>query len=260
MFKTIIHLSLFSIILALSSCGSHSKMVYFQNDEQDSTDIDIPEFRPTLKPDDFLSVIVTANDPQSAIPFNFPLTGSNTSINQGYTNGNSAKTGYLIDPNGFVNLPVLGKIKLGGLSRTEATDLLEKQLSNYLKNPVVNIQIQNFKVTVLGEVSRPGTFNIPNERITLLEAIGIAGDLSITGERNNVLVIRELEGEKKQYRIDLTTNEVLTSPVYYLQQNDVVYVEPNLAKRSQGTFWRSTGGIFISLTSLVIATITLIAK
>ena len=248
------------IIILLSSCNTHKRMVYFQTENTDTLKVNNAQFTPTLKADDFLSVVVTADDLESVIPFNYPAIGVTQSVNQGYSQGNSAKLGYLIDAEGKVNLPVLGRMHLGGLSRSEATDLLEKELSNYLSNPVVNIQIQNYKITVLGDVQKPGTFNIPNERITLLEAIGLSGDLDITGNRKNVLVIREGADGKKQYRIDLTTDEILTSPVYYLEQNDVVYVEPNKAKRSQGTFWRASGGIFISVTSLVITTIALIVK
>ncbi|MDX1653554.1 MAG: polysaccharide export protein, partial [Brumimicrobium sp.] len=124
----------------------------------------------------------------------------------------------------------------------------------------VSIQIQNFKVTVLGDVQSPGTFTIPNERITIIEAIGIAGDLKMTGNRKNLLVLRDRNGVKTEYRIDLTSKNVLNSPVYYLEQNDVIYVEPNAAARSTGTFWRTSGGIIISLTSLVITTVVLITK
>jgi polysaccharide export outer membrane protein len=235
-------------------------MVYFQTHQEDSTEVQNSQYTPTFKPDDFISVVVTANDLQSVVPFNFPATGGTQTTQSGYSSGSPAKLGYLIDPEGIVNLPILGKVKLGGLSRTEATDLIENRLSSFLKSPVVNIQIQNYKITVLGDVTKPGTYTIPNERITILEAIGLSGDLGITGVRNNILVIRDENGEKKQYRVDLTTDEVLTSPVYYLEQNDVVYVEPNSAKRTEGTFWRSSGGIIISLTSLVITTITLIVK
>jgi len=260
MFKTTFYLIFLVIILTLSSCNTRKRMVYFQTESADSLAVKQTQFTPTLKVDDFLSVVITADDLESVVPFNYPAIGITQSVNQGYTQGNPAKLGYLIDAEGKVNLPVLGKMELGGLSRAEATQLLEKELSNYLSNPVVNIQIQNYKITVLGDVSRPGTFNIPNERITLLEAIGLSGDLEITGNRKNVLVIREEPEGKKQYRIDLTSDQILTSPVYYLEQNDVVYVEPNSAMRSQGTFWRSSGGIIISLTSLIITTITLIVK
>ena len=142
----------------------------------------------------------------------------------------------------------------------DATVLLKEKLSAYINNPVVNIQILNFKVTVLGEVNTPGTFKIPNERITILEALGLAGDLKITGVRKNVLVIRDNNGEKEEFRVNLTDRELFNSPIYYLQQNDVVYVEPNAASRSNSTIWKTTGGVFISLTSLIITTIVLIVK
>lgn len=249
-------------LILLGSCGTREKMVYFQTSTQDSLSQDSVkqniQFTPTLKPDDFLSVVITANDPESVIPFNYPEVGGGRVLNQGYMTGNAAKSGYLVDPEGIVNLPVLGKIKLGGLSRTVATDILEERYALYLKNPVVNIQIQNYKITVLGDVNRPGTYSIPNERITLLEAIGLSGDLDITGVRDNVLVIREENGKREQYRINLKTDEVFSSPVYYLQQNDVVYVEPNTAKRTQGTVWRTSGGIFISLVALILTTYTII--
>jgi len=159
-----------------------------------------------------------------------------------------------------VIMPFIGEIKLGGLNRMEAIQLIQSKLSEYLKNPVVQIQILNYKVTVLGDVRAPGTYKIPNERITLLEAIGLAGDLKMTGQRTNVLVIRDINGRKAEYRIDLTSQDLFNSPVYYLSQNDVVYVEPNVTARTESTIWRTTGPIFISLTSLIVTTITLLTR
>ena len=135
--------------------------------------------------------------------------------------GLASSTAYLIDSLGNITLPILGDIHLGGLNRMEATELLTENLKDYLKNPTVQISILNFKVTVLGDVNSPGTFKIPNERITILEAIGLAGDLHITGNRKNVVVIRNEEGGEKSYRIDLTSNNLFTSPVYFLNQNDI---------------------------------------
>jgi polysaccharide biosynthesis/export protein len=251
-------LSIILLLLATISCSSYKRMVYFQGETSEITGP--ANYTPVFKTDDFIAVLVTAEDPETAIPFNFPAQGIREPINFGYTIGTPARSGYLIDETGHVDLPIIGKIKLEGLSRVEATAILQATYAEYLKHPVVNIQIQNFKVTVLGDVARPGTFQIPNERITLLEAIGLAGDLRITGERNNVLVIRDNNGVKTEYRIDLTTKEALSSPVYYLEQNDVVYVEPNNAGRSQGTLWRSAGPLFISLTSLVITTIVVLSR
>jgi len=244
----------------ITSCSTRKKMVYFQTAGSDSTAVAPANYTPVFKTDDFLSIVVTAEDPETAIPFNFPSGGVREPINFGYTIGTPVRTGYLVDSKGNVDLPILGKIHVAGKDRMTVGEELQEKYNEYLKHPVINIQIQNYKVTVLGEVARPGTFQIPNERITLLEAIGLAGDLRITGERNNVLVIRDRNGVKTEYRLDLTTKEVLTSPVYYLEQNDVVYVEPNSAARSQGTLWRSAGPLFISLTSLVITTIVLISR
>ncbi len=246
-------------IVLLSSCATKQKMIYFQDNSNDNTTISgKTSYTPVLKKDDFISVIVTADDSEAAIPFNFPTQESRNLSSNGYTQGNPVKSGYLIDEKGFVSLPVLGKVQVAGMNRMEATAMLETMYQEYLTNPVVNIHIDNYKITVLGDVVKPGTFKIPNERITILEAIGLAGDLNITGERTNILVIRDQGGEKMTYRLDLTSSDILNSPAYYLQQNDVVYVEPNSAARSQGTFWRTSGSILISVTSLIITTISII--
>lgn len=249
---------LISLLVLFSACHTHKKLVYFQNEIGGEAHTN---YTPILKTDDLLSISVTGEDPLAVIPFNLPIEdGILTPQNNGYTQGNPERSGYLIDANGEVQLPSLGKIQLVGMNRMEATALLEEKLGAYLNNPVVNIQILNFKVTVLGDVSNPGTFKIPNERVTILEAIGLAGDLNITGVRKNVMVIRDNNGEKQEYRIDLTKSELFNSPVYYLQQNDVVYVEPNTTARVNSTLWKATGTVFISLTSLIITTVALISK
>ena len=258
-----IQLTVFALLsfVLMTSCNTHKKMVYFQGVSQDSIQSQ-SSYTPVFKPDDFLSIVVTAEDPETAVPFNFPIQFTQVSGGggAGYTQGRPSQVGYLVDDEGYIELPVIGKVQVGGKNRRTVKEELKQQYNKYLNGPVVNIQIQNFKVTVLGDVQNPGTFQIPNERITILEALGIAGDLEMTGERNNVLVIRDRNGKKTEYRVDLTSKEVLSSPVYYLEQNDVVYVEPNSASRSTGTFWRTSGGIIISLTSLVITTVVLITN
>lgn len=246
-------------LLQLSSCKTREKLVYFQSTGNDTVTKGQSNFTPIFKTDDFLSIVVTGEDPEAVLPFNMPVAGAAPMVNSGYTMGNPAPSGYLIDANGNINLPFLGAVKIAGLNRIEATDLIQSKLVPYLKNPVVQIQILNYKVTVLGDVKTPGTFKIPNERITLLEAIGLAGDMRITGVRKNVLVIRDDNGQKTEYRVDLTSKDLFSSPVYYLAQNDVVYVEPNVTARSESTIWRTTGTVFISLTSLIITTVTLIS-
>lgn len=249
------------IIMLFPSCVSKSKINYFQQYSELDTlakkNINSIYIQ-TLKNDDFLAIEVTALDEESIKPFllKHEITSSQA---PNYSSGIAATKGYLINSNGEIELPFIGKLKLSGLTRMEATELIQNKLSEYIQNPIITIRIQNFKVTVLGDVRNPGSFNIPNERITLPEILGIAGDLNITGIRKNVLVIRDINGIKTEYRIDLTSQNVFQSPAYYLQQNDVVYVEPNRAKRNSSLI-SSTAGVFISIASLIITTVNLVTK
>lgn len=258
MTKYLVFLSLFLSCLLNTSCKLREKTVYFQGSGVSDSIGKNTNFTPTLMIDDFLSIVVYGDDPESVVPFN--LTNNvNGGVLAGYNSGVASPSGYLIDNEGNVNMPVIGKVHLAGRSRAEATEIIQVKLKEFVANPIVTIQIQNYKVTVLGDVRNPGTFKIPNERITLIEAIGLAGDLTITGSRKNVLVIRDSIGVKKEYRVDLTKKDLFQSPVYYLTQNDVVYVEPSYVRRTEATLWRSSGSFFISLASILITTITFIS-
>jgi polysaccharide export outer membrane protein len=180
-------------------------------------------YEPTLQPDDLLNVIVSAENPEVTLPFNLPQIQGNYGLNESQSN---IKT-YLIDNDGFIEFPVIGKVKLGGLTRSQAIVLLKEKISFYITNPSVNLRIMNFKISVLGQVVKPGSFAIPSERITFLEALSLAGDLGVYGKRNNILVIHEQEGKKTYTRIDLTKTDILSLENYYLSQNDIIYVEPN---------------------------------
>lgn len=251
------------VLIFTSSCASKKKINYFQDkSESDTTAIKSIQtnYTPVFQKDDFLAISVSSMDLESIKPFmvNDP-TSLSSSQSPSYNSGTAASSGYLIDANGNIDFPVIGKIHVAGLNRMEATELLKTALLVYVSNPVVNIRIQNFKITVLGDVAKPGSYNIPNERITLIEALGVAGDLNITGVRQNVLIIRDVDGLKTEYRVDLSSKDIFRSPVYYLSQNDVVYVEPNRAKRNSSLI-SNTAGVFISIASLVITTITLIVR
>ena len=249
---------LIAFIFVLNSCKTREKMVYFNKESKDSTNTSTNlNFSPILKIDDFISVTVSDADLETVALFNAQ---SNSVQQSSYSNGNNAAVGYLIDRNGEVNLPVIGRVKLVNLIREDAILLIEEKLKFYLKNPVVQLQILNFKITVLGEVSSPGTFRVPNERITLLEALGLAGDLKISGLRRNLLVVREENGIRKEYHVDLTSKKVFNSPVYYLHQNDVVYVEPNAAAITNSTFIKSNGSLIISVTSLVLSILIILNR
>jgi polysaccharide export outer membrane protein len=245
------------IAILISSCVNKKKVIYFQGQLQNSEKFN--NYDPVLKADDLISVLVLGVDEQAVKPFNLPISNTNQNIG-GYTSGVQSPMGYLIDRDGNVDFPIIGKLKLGGLTRSDAVKLIKTELNSYLTNPTVIIRILNYKITVLGEVKNPGTFNIPNERISLVEALGIAGDLLISARRNNVLIIREVDGKKNQFRVDLTSTELFSSPVFYLTQNDVVYVEPNRAKINSSALNTTNVSIVISTISLIITLAVLIRK
>ncbi|MCB0399863.1 MAG: polysaccharide biosynthesis/export family protein [Winogradskyella sp.] len=222
-------------ILVLTSCGSRKNIVYFQ-DEPIEDGVLVSEPKPIIyKPDDILTINVSALDPDTVKPFNLQVV-SNNDANLMSANGPRQFQSYLIDYDGNIDFPVLGKLKVAGLNRTELTAMLVEKISEYANNPIVNVRLSNFTITILGEVRNPGTFTIQDERITVLEALGLADDLTIFGKRKNVLLIREVDGKKKFAKIDLTSVNAVNSSVYYLQQNDVIYVEPNNARIRSSTY------------------------
>lgn len=252
-FEILIILSL----LFFTSCVSKKDIVYLQFDDVDSTLVN-NDYQLRFKPDDLLQITVSSDDLVSVQPFNLPVVAY-SNITTGVFGQPQLQT-YLIDKQGNIEFPVLGTIKLGGLTRIEAINLFVSKLQpDLVINPIVNIRISNFRISIQGEVVRPGTFTIPNERISIFDALGMAGGLQISGKRENILVIREEGGTKVQYRVDLRSNSLLTSPVYYLQQNDVIYVEPNNAKIQDAAYTRNTG-LFISLASVLISLISVISN
>lgn len=252
-FSIILLLSIITIII--SSCASSKKYVYFNSSEIKNEQQN--NFNPKLKSGDLLMINVYSSNLETSIPFNLPL--PNTSVRAGYNNGIAANTGYLINQNGEIDFPILGKLNLMNLTTIEASQLIKEKLEPYLSNPIINIQIQNFKITVLGEVKNPGTYQIPNERISLTEALGLAGDLTINGVRSNITLIRDYNGVKKEIILDLTSKEIFNSEYYYLSQNDVIYISPNQAKINSSTMSTSYG-MFISIVSLLITTINVLTK
>lgn len=247
----------FIATLCLVSCTSKKKLVYFQGSLGSSETN--KNYTPLLRTDDLLSITVISLELETVTPFNLPASNYNGNYG-GYAMGAPPPPGYLIDADGNIDFPVLGKIKLAGLTRSAAIELIKEKLKPYLNNATVLMRILNYKVTVLGEVKNPGTFTIPNERITLPEALGIAGDLNITAVRKNVLVIRDVDGKKTEFRVDLTSKDLFSSPVYYLNQNDVVYVEPNRAKINSSVINPANAGIVISAVSLIITVLALITR
>ena len=245
------------LVIGFSSCVSNKKIAYFQFDEIDQENVS-NVYTTVFKPDDLLQITVASDDLEAVKSFNLPAVAFSAATNNLVSQPQQLT--YLIDSNGEIDFPVFGKLKIGGLTREEAITLIRDKIApDYVKNPTINIRISNFKITVQGDVRSPGTFNIPNERVTILDAIGLAGDLNISGKRENVLVIREEGKLKKEYRINLLSKKTYTSPVFYLQQNDIVYVEHNYAKIQSASSNTNTG-LFISITGTLIAIITLITR
>ncbi len=237
---------LLAFIIVFFSCASRKDIVYFQNSQDFETLVDKGTFSPKFKIDDLVSIHVSTLNEEASAPFN---------LYQGAQEGGvkPAQVDYLIDKDGEIDFPVIGKIKIAGLSSEEVRNLLREKLSDYLRNPIINIRLKNFTVSVLGEVKRPGTFNVQGERITILEALGFAGDMTIKGRRDNVMIIRDFDGTKVYQKINLTDKNVLNSPFYYLTQNDIVYVEPNNSAISSASLDRGDN-ILISLVSLAVTT------
>lgn len=244
------------VFALLTSCASKEDVIYFNGINSSDNSIGLDSYSPTYHIDDELVILVNAIDAEAAKPFN-QVTAS-VSRDPLRSRGEERIQTYIIDSEGYVNFPVLGKIKIAGLNRAQATTLFEDQLAVYIKDPIVNIRTVNYKITVLGEVNRPGTYTATNERITLIEALGMAGDMTIYGERENVLVIQDYDGKKTYTRVNLKSDDLFQSPVYYLAQNDVVYVEPNNTRARASSIGAGTAvlisalGILISVATLVV--------
>lgn len=252
-------LFLFAILaLLLTSCVSRKEMVYFQNMEELEAEIDLSQATLKIQPNDLLTITVSAANMEAVQPFNLPITTA-PRLGETSVSGNLQLQTYLVDSEGNIEFPQLGTIHVAGKTRQELTQSLKEEISKYVQNPIINIQIINFQVTVLGEVNRPGTFTVPDERLSLTKALGLAGDLTIYGRRDNVLIIRTIGGTKEYHYLDLTDSNALNSPFYYLQQNDVVYVEPNAAQL-QGAGYNRNSSVYISIASVLISLIIVIVR
>lgn len=223
---------LLAIIAGLSSCVSPKSIVYFQGDSTRFSSQEITQqYIPKIQSNDILSIIVGSLNAEANEVFNTPNSFTTASTNYSNLGGPRVQPlGYLVDSDGNIEIPLVGRVKVGGLRTTEAADTVRVKLTNFLKEPSVIVRNLNFKVSVLGEVKTPAVYVIPDEKITLLEVVSLAGDLTIYGNRNNVMVIREENGKREYARLDLTSREIFNSPYYYLHKNDVIYVEPVKAR------------------------------
>ncbi|WP_190808472.1 polysaccharide biosynthesis/export family protein [Flagellimonas sp. S3867] len=242
-----------TLICFFTSCAPRQDVVYFQDASQFETLVEEGAFNTKFKVDDLVSIHISTLDPEASAPFNLFRGAEEGGIRAQQVN-------YLVDKNGEIDFPVIGKVKIVGLSPSETRALLRDKLTDYLKNPIINIRIRNFTVTILGAVNRPGTYPVNGEQITIMEALGLAGDINIKGRRDNVMVIRDFDGTKVYNRINLNEKNALKSPVYYLTQNDVVYVEPNKSGKTESSL-DQRASIAISIVSIIVtSTVILLTR
>lgn len=249
-----------SVVVMMASCGSTKDVAYFQN----AADVDLSKsaylYDARIMPKDQLTITVSTTNDEAATPFNMTVPTPYT-VGQRNTYSQAMLQMYLVDNNGYINFPILGPLKVQGLTKTEAEAMIQEKIRPYMaetENPIVTVRMSGYQISVIGEVNRPGTFTVSREKITVLEALAQAGDLTIYGVRNNVQLIREdATGKKSIYFINLNDANIINSPYYYMQQNDVLYVTPNKVKAqnssvgSMTTLWFSATSILISLTSLL---------
>ena len=246
------------VVVLFSSCASKKDILYLQDIEKyeasnDSTFNDI-----RIQKNDLLSIIVSSTDQQSSLPFNLPVVSSSSGGNLTVTSNQRIQT-YLVSENGFIDFPVLGSIEVLGKTKEEIISFLKEELLKYIKDPIVTLRITNFNISILGEVNRPGTYLVSNERINIFQAISLAGDLTVLGKRKDILVIREKDGKKTYNKIDFTSKETLVSPYYYLHQNDVIMVSPNRAQVQSSAFNRNTS-VWVSIAGVVLSVISILTR
>lgn len=247
-------------VVLFGSCGSTKDVAYFQNATQVDLSASKVLFDARIMPKDELSITVSTTDPEAATPFNMTVPTTYTQ-NTRSTYSQAMLQSYLVDNQGNIEFPIVGTVHLGGMTKSEAEQVIKSKIQPYMnanENPIVTVRMSSYKVSVLGEVNRPGSFTVSKEKVSILEALALAGDLTIYGVRTNVQLIREdAAGEKSIHMLNLNDANIINSPYYYLQQNDIVYVTPNKVKAqnssvgSMTTLWFSATSILISLTSLL---------
>jgi len=246
-------------LLSFFSCSSQKKIAYLQDSYGDTLRSSSELYDARIKPKDLLTITVNTFDKEASLPFNLVYpTGSANVVNG--TSSETAIQKYLVDNEGYIDFPVLGKIKVADLTKNEVESSIKEKLKPYLKEvPVVIVRMVNYKISVLGEVNKPNTYTITNEKVNVLEALALAGDLTIYGKRDNVKLMRETsDGKRVVVTLDLTDKNLINSPYFYLQQNDVLYVEPNKTRTRNSRYSALTGqvlsgvSVLVSVASLVV--------
>ena len=248
-------------VMVLASCSSYKKVPYLQDWQVLETMEELqPMYDAKIMPKDLLTITVSTTDPEAAAPFNLTVQTPVSPARSSTLTQQPSLQQYLVNNEGNIDFPVLGRIHVGGLTKNEAENLIREKLMPYLREtPIVTIRMVNYKISVLGEVARPGTFTVNNEKVNVFEALAMAGDMTIWGLRNNVKLIREdATGKREIILLDLTRSDIVKSPYYYMQQNDIIYVTPNETKAKNSdigqstTLWVSVTSVLASIASLLV--------
>ena len=252
--------------LIFTSCSSIKNVKYFTDipDSQKVTNLsNLKYVEPRIQPDDILSINIQTVDPAATqVLATGTLQNSAVGATTAGSTGSQTISGYLVDNSGNIELPVLGKIKVSTLTTEQAREKIRTRAAELFKDPTVNLRFANFKITVMGEVAKPGVYVASNEKVNILDALGLAGDLTIYGKRENITLIRQFEdGSRKMMHLDITNSEILNSPYYYLRQNDYLYVEPSKTKiASSDAIQNRNIGIFTTLGSLLISIVAIVVS
>ena len=254
-------LGLISVAL-LSSCSPKvNNLPYFQdiNTETLSVPINPKEYIPKIEPSDELNISVSSLKPELSLPYNLPLTNPASSQKGFITSGQPTQSTYFVSPEGDITMPILGKIHVAGMTCDELADHITQLVSNEVKDPIVVVKMLNYKINVGGEVTKPGTFTINSNRFSILDAISEAGDLTPYGERTKVLLVREEDGKREAHMLDLTSADLLSSPYFFLKQNDYVYVAPNMI-RSENSKYNQNNAFKLSVISTCVSGVSVIVS
>lgn len=256
----ILRLLAFSAVLAMAaSCATSKDIVYFQDIDDVQLKALTTEYEAVIKKDDRLSIVVSGPDKVVTAPYNLTLgeLGTGASTN---SDPDKATLSYLVDSDGNIDFPILGVIHVEGMTRNQLVDYLTAEIGKDVKDPIVYVSFRNYKITILGEVRSPGTYTIDSEKINILQALGRAGDLQLTAQREGILLIREVDGVQLHYTIDLKKSDILESPYFYLQQNDVIVVPPSATRVATATAATGIWSVVLSSITTCATLITLIVK
>ncbi len=249
--KVILFIAIYTCLA--TGCAPRRDLVYFSNLAKQTSDEKLPSQEVKIQQNDLLSVSINSLNQESNVLF-----AVNTKAPS--AENNYKVEGYRVNKEGMINLPVVGNVRLEGLTIEQAQNTISRELDKYVKKPVVDIQLVNFKVTVIGEVNRPSNFTVQGDNINLLQALGMAGDMTVYGKRDNVLVIREQNGQRVMKRLNLNNQDVMNSPFFFLKQNDIVYVEPDKSKASEYSTNTRVMPLVIASISAVAVLITAVLK